>query len=174
MKDFFAKDFVIGFFISFHYLPASPITNDREGVLTRDLMAAQSGKTIFTEGDILPGQSEDLCPVNMVAFEGNLFGLVRVSNLLAGLSVIKEELKFCGVLAISHIAWFDSSNRKWTTEYPPDEQLPFDRHIESLKTWPRPVSLETIKTIPGNVSLLTGPRLLREFFDFLDSGRPEK
>jgi hypothetical protein len=167
MSDFFSKEFAVGFFVNLNFLPASPMADNREGVLTRDLIAAQSGKTIFTEGDILPGQTEDFCPVNMVAHQKNLFGLVRVANLLAALSVLKEEFRFCGVLAVSHIAWFDASIKKWTTLHPKDESFSFEYYIDALKSWPRPVPQMAIPK--GSVPAFEGPRLLRDFFQYIDS-----
>jgi hypothetical protein len=170
MNEFFAKNYVIGFHLNLREaLPPLPAVEGREGILTRDLMNIQDGKTMFFEEDILPGQCDDFCPVNMMAFEKEIFGLVRVADLLPGLAVLKEEFKFCGVLAVSHLAWFDASESKWRTEHPKDEAIPFERRIEDVKSWPRPVPLSVLKSLGRDVTVFSGPRLLREFFDYLDS-----
>ncbi len=164
MSDFFANNYVIGFFVSLRLLPPRPAVEGREGILTRAIMEAQTGKTIFSEEDILPGQCCDFCPVNMVAFQNEIFGLVRVADLTSGLAVLKEEFKFCNVLAVSHIAWFDTSDAKWRTYHPKDEIIPFERRVADFESWPRP------PTLPANLGHLRGfpvPRLLREFFDYL-------
>jgi hypothetical protein len=169
MNEFFAKDYVVGFHVSLRFLPTFPAVEGREGRLTRSLIEAQSGKTMFFEEDVLDGQRENLCPVNMMAYQNELFGLVRVADLLAGIAVLKEEFKFCGVLAVSHLAWFNASNCKWQTEHPKDETIPFERRIEDLRAWPRPVPLAALKSLGQDVRLFSGPKLLREFFDYLDS-----
>jgi hypothetical protein len=125
-------------------------------------MEAQSGKTMFFEEDILPGQSIDHCPVNMVAFQNEIFGVIRVGDLTSGLAVLKEEIKFCNVLAVSHIAWFDTSDSKGQTDHPKEEAVPFEHRVRELKSWPRPLPVSEYRHI------LT-PRLLREFLDYLDA-----
>jgi hypothetical protein len=166
MSDFFAKNYIIGFFVSLRFLPPRPVAENREGILTRALMEAQTGKTIFFEEDILPGQCCDFCPVNMVAFENEIFGIVRVADLTSGLAVLKEEFKFCNVLAVSHIAWFDTSDSKWQTDHPKEETVPFEHRVRDLKSWPRPAPVSEYPHI------LT-PRLLREFLDYLDAAPGE-
>jgi hypothetical protein len=167
MKDFFAKNTIIGFYVSLRYLPPRPIAENREGVFTRAIMDGQCGQTMFFEEDALGAQREDFCPVNLMAFQRELFGLVRVADLSAGLAEIKENLKFCGVLAVSHIAWFNVAESKWQTDHPKDETTPFERRIENLKSWPRPAILPPeLRPFPG---CPPSPGLLLEFFSYLDS-----
>jgi hypothetical protein len=108
--------------------------------------------------------------LNMVAHQNEIFGLVRVADLTSGLVVLKEEFKFCNVLAVSHIAWFDTSDSKWQTDHPKDETVQFEHRVADFISWPRP------PTLPAGLGHLHGfpvPRLLQEYFDYLDAGPRE-
>jgi hypothetical protein len=72
--------------------------------------------------------------LQLVAFEGQIFGLGIVSNIPQAAATVAQQLDILGLIPGAHLAWLEPQYG-WKTERPLPEPAPFQSRIDAFMAW---------------------------------------